>query len=102
MGFYINTDKVTSDKHIEEAAKRAALVFDAENWTYSDGAGDYIPNVGVLKDTIRELLDIITVGSEGSVSTGRIFIQPDELVGYSIQLEIGSLTEEELLSARGR
>ncbi len=100
MGFYINTDKVTADRNIKEAARRAALVFEEENWTYSDGAGNYVPNIGAIKETIRDLIDIINIGDRGAASTGRIFIQPDDLVGYSIQLEIGSLTEEELCSVR--
>ena len=96
----INTDKINADTNISEAARRAALVFEKENWTYSDGAGNYVPNIGAIKETISELLGIITIGDGNAVSTGRIFIQPDELVGYSIQLEIGSLTEIELHSVR--
>lgn len=88
--------KEAADAAITIAARRASIVFAAEQWTYNTWDYDIgsIATAEDIEDTIRALVRSINGGDFSS--SGRISVVKDELVGYSINLEIGSISEEEM------
>ena len=88
--------KEAADAAISIAARRASIVFAAEQWTYSLGlyAENNIADAGDIEDNIRGLISTLNGGD--FMSSGRISVVKDELVGYSINLEVGSISKEEM------
>jgi len=86
----IITPEKSAEFNIGNAARLAAVVFDAAQWTYFDIG---VPDHEELESTIRDLLR--NMNETDNISTGRISIEKDELSGYTIHLEIGTLSEEE-------
>ena len=88
--------KEAADASISVAAKRASIVFAAEQWTYSTWGYDIssVATAKEIEDNIRRLIKTLNGGDFSS--SGRISIVKDELVGYSINLEVGSISEEEI------
>lgn len=92
----IATPRQCADSSIRKAAKIASIVFASEQWIYylPKRGGGGVPDHIELEDTIRYLLRSII--ENGNISTGRISVEKDELSGYTIHLEIGTLSQEEL------
>ena len=78
---------------IRQIAKRAAIVFAAEEWTW---AGIGVPNAEEIEETIKELLTNKQYG-ELPAGTGRLAVYEDELQGeggVTVALELGGLSGE--------
>lgn len=99
-------------KHIDDAARLAAVVFAMKRWewclspsgalTPAGQASMRIPNEAEIADTLREFLAEMSRSGSISYDSGRLHVEWNEDFGqYEITMEIGRINPRELWAEEG-
>ena len=80
---------------LKEIAKRAAVVFAAEGWTWGFPKQDAVPNAVEIEKTLRYLVGCAKSAGTYTGSTGRLTVEEDELSFVRVTLQLGQISREE-------
>lgn len=89
-------------KHVDDAARLAAVVFAMKRWEWYIENGQRVPNEEDIAQTIREFLTDMSRDGRSSHSSGRITVEWNEdFDQYEIMLEVGRISSRELWTEEG-